>query len=129
MPALQDYDLWIRCCQKTLIGHDNSYNLRYTLAEKPQNQISGQAHRQIEAVKIILEKYRCGINHQGFFNSRKICAAKYFYIGKSLRSQSLLATLPWIAKSLLQYPNLKVITLFLPQKMTLKLRQLYQKLI
>ena len=128
MPALQDYDLWIRCCQKTLIGHDNSYNLRYTLAEKPHHQISGQVHRQIEAVKIIFKKYRSEINHQGFFNSRKICAAKYFYIGKSLRSQSLLATLPWIIKSLLQYPNLKVIALFLPQKMTLKLRQLYQKL-
>ena len=129
LPALQDYDLWIRCCQKTVIAHDHSYNLRYTLAEKPHHQITGQVHRQIEAVKILLEKYHAEISHQGFFNRRKICAAKYFYIGKSLRSQSLLATLPWIVKSLLQYPNLKVMALILPQKITLKLRQLFHKLI
>ena len=122
MPALQDYELWIRCCQKTVIKHDNAYNLRYTIAEKPVHQISGQSHRQIDAVKIILEKYHSEITQQGFINARKIYAAKMFYIAKSLRSQSLVAAISWIFKSFWQYPNLKVIALLFPLKITQKLR-------
>ena len=125
MPALQDYDLWIRCCQKTIIGHDNSYNLRYTIAEKPDHQISGQSHRQIDAVKIILEKYHPEITNLGFINARKICSAKNYYIGKSLRCQSLLAAIPWIIKSCWQYPNLKVLALLLPLKTTQWLRNIF----
>ncbi|MGK7895656.1 MAG: glycosyltransferase [Xenococcus sp. (in: cyanobacteria)] len=122
MPALQDYDLWIRCCQKTLIGHDNSYNLRYTIAERPQHQITGQSHRQIDAVKIMLKKYQREITQQGFINIRKIYAAKIFYIAKSLRSQNLLAATSWILKSFWQYPNLKVVALLFPVNITQKLR-------
>ena len=122
MPALQDYDLWIRCCQQTIIGHDNSCNLIYTIAEKPYYQISGQAHRQINAVKIISEKYHTEITKQGFFNARKIYASKNFYIAKSLRSQSLLTAIPWIIKSFFQYPNLKIIALLFPLKITQQLR-------
>ncbi len=118
MPALQDYDLWIRCCQKTLVGHDNSYNLRYTIADKPHHQISGQSYRQIDAVKIIIDKYATEITNQGFINARKIYAAKNFYISKSLRSQSLKAAIPWIIKSFLLYPNLKIIALLFPVKIT-----------
>ena len=122
MPALQDYDLWIRCCQKTLIGHDYAYNLRYTIAEKPEHQISGQSHRQIDAVKMMLKKYHSEITQQGFINARKIYAAKMFYIAKSLRTQSLAAAMSWIIKSFWQYPNLKVLALLFPLKITQRLR-------
>ena len=125
MPALQDYDLWIRCCQKTLIGHDNSYNLRYTIAKNPHHQITGKSERQIAAVKIILKKYQSEIANQGYINARKICAAKIFYIGKSLRYQSLLSAMPWIIKSFLQYPNLKVLALLLPLKTNQWLRKIF----
>lgn len=122
MPALQDYDLWIRCCQQTLIGHDNAYNLRYTIADKPANQISGQSHRQIDAVKIMFKKYHREITQQGLINTRKIYAAKMFYIAKSLRSHSLVAAIFWIFKSFWQYPNLKVIALLFPVQITQTLR-------
>jgi len=125
MPALQDYDLWVRCCQKTLVEHDNSYNLRYTIAEKPRQQISGQTNKQIEAAKIFSEKYHTEITNQGFINARKIYAAKSFYIGKSLRTQSLLAALPWIIKSFWQYPSFKIIALLLPLNITQKIRNIF----
>ena len=125
MPALQDYDLWIRCCKQTIIGHDNSCNLIYTIAEKPYYQISGQAHRQINAVKIISEKYHTEITKQGFLNARKIYASKNFYIAKSLRSQSLLTAIPWILKSFFQYPNLKITALVFPLKITQQLRNFF----
>ena len=122
MPALQDYDLWIRCCQKTLIGHDNAYNLRYTIADKPEHQISGQSHRQIAAVKMMLKKYHEEISQQGLINTRKIYAARMFYIAKSLRGKSLPAAISWIIKSFWRYPNLKVIALLFPAKITHRLR-------
>lgn len=56
MPALQDYDLWMRICQITKIGFVSEPLLTY-INENENNQISKNASKKREAIKIITEKY------------------------------------------------------------------------
>ncbi|MDJ0691861.1 MAG: glycosyltransferase family A protein [Xenococcaceae cyanobacterium MO_188.B32] len=126
MPAFQDYDLWVRCCQKTMVGHDGNYNLRYTLSTSPKQQISGQPHRHVEASHYILAKYRSDIDSQGTLAASRIRAAQLFAVAKSLRLQGLKPAIPWIIASFFHYPNWKVIALIFPLQITQRLRYLIQ---
>ncbi len=128
LPAFQDYDLWIRCCKKTIVGHDASCNVRYTVSANPKSQISGQSYRHIEAFHQLMDKYRKEIASQGILKARKIIAARLFSVAKSLRNHGLIKALPWIGSSFFQYPNLKVITLILPVKTIQILQRLKSKL-
>ena len=114
LPALQDYDLWIRLSKITLVAHDHEHNVRYTVSEKKNSQISQQPERKIKVVKQILSKYNSEILSQGFLNARNIKASMFFYVAKSLRDKSLKDALPWIWWSFIQYPNFKILTLMLP---------------
>jgi glycosyltransferase involved in cell wall biosynthesis len=123
LPALQDYELWIRLCQKTLVGHDDSYHVRYTISENPTAQISGKSDRYIQATERLLVKHQQEITLQGAISIRKVRANLYFFVAKSLRYQGIIPALYWIIKSFMQYPNLKVWLLIIP----IKIRQLLQK--
>jgi len=114
LPALQDYDLWIRLSKIILVAHDNGYNVRYTVSENKGSQISQQSERQIKVVQQILSKYNSEILSQGFLNARKIKASMLFYVAKSLRNKNWKDALPWIWKSFTLYPNLKTLALILP---------------
>lgn len=114
LPALQDYDLWIRLSKITLVAHDNAYNVRYTVSENKGSQISQQSERQIVAVKELLKKYHDEINSNQLINNRKIKSGWFFNIAKSLRNRSLFDALPWIWQSLVQYPNVKTMALIFP---------------
>jgi glycosyltransferase involved in cell wall biosynthesis len=124
LPAFQDYDLWIRCCQITIVGHDDSFNVNYTLSTNPSSQISGQSERHIVAVSKILEKYKLEIASQGFLNTRKIRSSKFFSVAKSLRNRGIKESIKWIYLSFIQYPNLKTIALILPIRTTRILQKL-----
>jgi glycosyltransferase involved in cell wall biosynthesis len=124
LPALQDYDLWIRCCQITIVGNDDSCNVRYTVSENSSSQISGQSERQIVAVNKISEKYKLEIASQGFLNARKIRSNQLFYVAKSLRNRGLKEALTWIYLSFIHYPNLKIVALILPMRIIRRLKGL-----
>lgn len=116
-PAMQDYDLWIRCCKKTLVRHDGKYNVRYTISSNPGKQISGKSERYVEATKRIFEKYSADILKQGYWGKRKIKASFYFNIAKTKKRTSNILGIYWGLKSLLTYPNARSLTLFFPQKL------------
>lgn len=124
MPSIEDHEFWIRVCQKIRVGHDNSCNVRYTVAEKANKQISGQAERHIEAVCKILDKYSKEIAAQGWLNSRRIRASMLFYVAKSLSKRDLNQVLPWIIRSFIQYPSFKILVLILPTQTRQWLRKL-----
>lgn len=114
IPSLQDYDLWIRCCKKTIIGHDGSFNVRYTVANSPHKQISGQLSPHIEAAQQIMSKYDTDISCQGFFRVRQIRSSLYFLVAKAARRDGIIYAMPWIMRSLYSFPRLKTIALALP---------------
>lgn len=125
MPGLQDHDLWIRASKKTLVAHDNACNVRYTVSPKPLTQISGRSNSYVKAVEQIIAKYHLEITAQGWLGSRKVRSSFYFFAAKSCRLQGVMPAIPWITKSLQEYPNIKVIMLLLPTKII----QLLQKII
>lgn len=118
LPACQDYDLWIRCCEKTLVKHDNSCNVRYTIADQSKGQISNQADLHLKAVSFLLRKYKDKISKQATWEQRKIYASRFFAIAKAKRNEGLLTALPWLIKSFLQFPSLRSLGLIFPKFVT-----------
>lgn len=127
LSAREDYDLWIRCCQQTMIGHDNACNLRYTLSENSNSQISGQLERNTKAIYELLEKYKKEIASEGLINTRKIKSMMFFHVAKIIRGEGLQNALPWIWSSFLEYPNLQTMALILPINTIQKLKDLKSK--
>lgn len=54
--ALQDYDLWIRCCQETQIGFVKEPCINYFNANST-NQVSSNTEKYIKAERYIAKKY------------------------------------------------------------------------
>lgn len=127
LSAREDYDLWIRCCQQTMIGHDNACNLRYTLSENSNSQISGQLERNTKAIYELLEKYKKEIASEGLINTRKIRSMMFFHVAKIIRGEDLQNALPWIWSSFIEYPNLQTMALILPINTIQKLKDLKSK--
>jgi glycosyltransferase involved in cell wall biosynthesis len=129
LSAREDYDLWIRCCQQTIIGHDSSCHLRYILSENSNSQISGQLERNIKAIYELLAKYEKEIASEGLINTRKIRSMMFFHVAKIVRGQGLKNALPWIWSSFIQYPNLQTMALILPINAIQQLKDLKSKFI
>lgn len=65
LQSLQDYDLYIRVCQISPVDHDNSCNIRYTVHNVSESQISGQIDRHLESISIIDSKYSGLLDRKG----------------------------------------------------------------
>lgn len=121
-PARQDYDLWIRVCKITEIGHDNECNVRYTIFEKSENQISGKASGHEKAISLLLDKYRKEINEQPPRRARRIKSNFHFYLAKNKKRRSYLESIPFALKSFFTYPNPKAVAILFPDKVINALR-------
>lgn len=58
--ALQDYDLWIRCCQRYAVGivpMELIYYYNYTSNKKDNTQVSSSTEKYAEAIEYINKKY------------------------------------------------------------------------
>jgi glycosyltransferase involved in cell wall biosynthesis len=55
--ALQDYDLWVRCCQVTKIGYVSTPCINYYNTSST-NQVSANTEKYIKARRYIAEKYK-----------------------------------------------------------------------
>lgn len=111
LPAMQDYDLWIRVCKIGEIQSDEKFNVRYTISMNKNNKrISNSGINQITAAQIMLKKYESDFIQAGI-NLRSRKSRFFFYIAKSIRENSLIKSLPWIIKSFILFPNLKSVYL------------------
>lgn len=102
LKSLQDYDLYLRICQITKIGHDNKCNLRYTVHSNPTNQITGQISRHIASTKMIYDKYSYQLNPQ---TKQKFRSFLMLCIGKSYISISPSVALKYIIRSFVINPE------------------------
>ncbi|MCR6108130.1 glycosyltransferase family 2 protein [Salipaludibacillus agaradhaerens] len=114
LPALQDYDLWIRCSKVTQVVPDEKFNVRYTLAVNISSQISGKSEHHMKAVTYILDKYKTDINEQGKLKARKIIAGKYFSVAKATYKQNYKASIPWTIRCITTYPSPRFFSLLFP---------------
>ncbi|GHB31495.1 glycosyltransferase family 2 protein [Mongoliitalea lutea] len=113
LPAMQDYDLWIRICKISKVRYDQGFHVFYTVNKgTSKGQISKSGVNQIKASDIIFDKYledfkRFEIN----LSKRK--GKFYFKIAKAIRNTSFRKALPWILKSFFLAPSLKTLYLMI----------------
>ena len=110
LPAMQDYDLWIRICKLTKVAADEAHLVNYTVNKSGKKQISNSGDAQLRAANIILNKYSSEYAAHGI-SLRKRMGRFYFYVAKSKRKTGLLPSLKWILKSFWLFPSAR--TLFL----------------
>lgn len=123
LPALEDYDLWIRCARITEIAHDGCCYVRYTVAINPRKQISGRGQNHIIATNLLLEKYGLESKAQGRLAACRIRSAFYFFVAKAFQKESYWAMLQWCFKSLIMFPSFRALALLMPPAIVTTLRR------
>lgn len=113
LPAMQDYDLWIRACKLCKVGLDSAYSLNYRVSESFENQITGSAKKKVDAVAYLLKKYQSEIRQFNFSERKKLYAKLYLSIARSCKSNSL-ALVKYCFLSFFSYPSAKSLAPLLP---------------
>ncbi|MGD6831743.1 glycosyltransferase family A protein [Sutcliffiella halmapala] len=114
LPAMQDYDLWIRCCRITKVAHDNKYNVRYTISKKANTQISGRSENHHKALKYLFEKYNEILKGNENHLKRRFMSSRFLHCSKAVHRTSYFYSLKFTCKSFYYYPNVKAVALLLP---------------
>ncbi|CAG9621413.1 glycosyltransferase family 2 protein [Sutcliffiella rhizosphaerae] len=114
LPAMQDYDLWIRCCKLTKISHDNEYNVRYTVAKNADNQISGKSENHHRALSYLFKKYGEVLEQKDISLQKKFKSSRFLHLSKAVHRNSYVYSLRYSLKSFYYNPNIKAMALFLP---------------
>lgn len=114
LPAMQDYDLWIRCCKRTKVAHDNQYNVRYTIAKNAANQISGKSENHHRALTYLFKKYREVLEEKSSTLQRRFKSSRFLHLSKAVHRNNYFYSLKYSLRSIYYYPNIKAVALFLP---------------
>ncbi|WP_417898875.1 glycosyltransferase family A protein [Bacillus haimaensis] len=112
--AMQDYDLWIRCCKYTNIAHDNKYNVRYTIAKNAQNQISGKSENHHQALRYLFGKYKDTLEAFDDKYKKRFKSSRFLYLSKAVHRTRYIYSLKYSFKSFYYYPNAKAVAYLLP---------------
>lgn len=128
LPAAQDYDLWIRLCQETLVGvvkEEKVYYYNYT----DKKQISSSIERYENARNIINGKYSELFDQLSMSERQKIETNIPLSRAKlAMRNRQKKIALKYILKSIKIKPNKRNISMllvfWLPYKYILKFRSL-----
>lgn len=107
LPALQDYDLWIRICKITSVGLDPSYSVNYKMDSNFSGQVTGSIEKKSKAVSLILNKYGSEISDLGTLATRKIKSKLYLSMCRSLRGRNKKMCFQYSLKSFIYYPSFR----------------------
>lgn len=133
LSAAQDYDLWIRLCQKTKVGAVDEPLLLYNnyVDKDREKQISASTDRYLEANEIIMKKYllyfgelsRAELDRRHTYFERDI-ANNYFRNGKRKHARKIYRDLFFRKPNL--YDFLLYFISYLNYKNCIRLRKLYR---
>lgn len=121
MPALQDYDLWIRAVRFTRVGLVDEHVIDYTVARDVGKQVSKSGDKQKRAVELMTEKYKTDIERLSTVQRRKAIAAFNFYVAKSYRGKSVKEFLYYVSRSIQSFPSVRAFALLLPDSILKKI--------
>lgn len=110
LPAMQDYDLWIRACKLCQVGLDIEHALNYRVSNNFENQITGSVEKKKRAVKYILKKYNAEISRFSFWQKRKLNSKLYLSIARSCKKKSRGELFKYCFMSFISYPSVKSLT-------------------
>ncbi|QRY24866.2 glycosyltransferase family A protein [Halobacterium sp. BOL4-2] len=123
LPGLQDYDLWIRICQKTLVGIDNQKSVFWTRHKNTTEQMTGNPDRYVQAVKMLRKKHREKYDSLSYFEQRRAKARQMAGIADRYSNVGSARKFKYAVRSLLYYPTLRGVTELFPDKIVAKVRR------
>ena len=130
LSALQDYDLWIRCCQITKVGfvYEPCINYYNSIGRK---QVSGNTDKFLSSMETILEKYKNIIGEFDENYQKEVYAGRKISIAqRNLRNNDGKNARKYLKESWKIRPSKKVILMyigsFFSYKTILKVRSLFK---
>ena len=125
LPALQDYDLWIRAARRTRVACDPAHTVNWTVHDFASNQMTGDPTIYENAYEQIADKYEGAIQALTPSERRLRTAMQYASIAdKYARSGDLINQYAYAARSLAARPTLSGASRLLPYLFWVRLRRL-----
>ncbi|MEH7381372.1 glycosyltransferase family A protein [Bacillus sp. JJ1533] len=121
LPAMQDYDLWIRFCKLTSVDHDSKYNVRYSVYRNPDLHIGGKGNYHKFVVNYMMKKYKDELEQLSPKVKRRFKSSRFLHVAKAVYKKSYIRSLRFSMKSYINYPNIKAIVLLFPKGLATRL--------
>ena len=115
LKASQDYDLWIRVVNLTLVAHNNTSSLIYTI-HKGSTQISGNYAKYLEASEYLANKYKASLTSLNLYDS--FLAARYLRVSLAASRTKPLVRFKYALKSFVKRSSIKALFMLLPVSIT-----------
>ncbi|KAA1162029.1 glycosyltransferase [Pseudoalteromonas fuliginea] len=113
LPALQDYECWLRLSFNGVIFKPASEAKVFYTINVNSTQISGNYDNHIQAKALISKKYITPLERHQY---KKLEATLCFFIAKAVHRRHYLSSLSYTLKALIKGRNAKLIILFIPYK-------------
>lgn len=113
LPALQDYDCWLRLAMNSLNFYPVPSAFVYYTINISAKQISGNYFNHINARTIILRKYKPSLSNSDY---KKLDGLLNFFTAKAIHRKNYIASLKYTFSALFLTKKLKVAALIIPYK-------------
>jgi glycosyltransferase involved in cell wall biosynthesis len=122
LPGNQDWDLWIRACQHTMVDADPNRTVEWIRHKK--NHMTAEPSRYTRARKMIIDKHYDKYSQLSYLDQRRAKAYQYAGLADRYSNAGSLISIKYATKSVLSYPTLRGLTEFFPDQMVAKLRNI-----
>lgn len=120
MPALQDWELWIRLCQHTAVIYDPEHTVEWTIHSNG-SQMADDHRLYAKAVARIEEKHNLLFNRLSWRDRRRARAYRHQVVASKRPETSPRRYLD-LSQSLVNWPTLSAAAAFLPDTVVQRLR-------
>jgi len=122
MPALQDYDLWIRASREAPVGYDSNCTVRWRIHAQPDTQMAGKPDIYHNAFSRIYEKYELDFQELNAIDYRRAMSWRYAVLASKYAHAGSAQQYWYALKSISQYPTLSGLSKMLPLSLAQKVR-------
>jgi glycosyltransferase involved in cell wall biosynthesis len=108
LPALQDYDLWLRLGKTAPVLYDGRHNLRFSATPRLGSRLSADVGNYQAGFEYLSRKYRAELNHLTFWQRRRFDAQAALVVASKYldRQDYWRATLQFAASCAMYPPTL-----------------------
>ncbi|GAB7021076.1 glycosyltransferase family 2 protein [Halostagnicola bangensis] len=123
LPALQDWDLWIRLLQQYEADFSPSVDVEWTVHEDSEGQIAGQPMKYMKAHEQIRSSYPDLFNSLTAINKRKAESYRYSSISDKFSNNNSKSKYYYATRSFVKFPNASAVSHCLPPRIVRKMRR------
>lgn len=114
MPGLQDWELWIRICQRTAVAYDPAPTVEWTVHDSAGSQMTSQCERYVIAIDRLQKKHKSLFDELSVLDRRKARAYQHKSLAKKYDNAGSLRKYEYATRSLSQWPSVNAAARLLP---------------